>query len=459
MSFVIFKQNMLSYMSNQRGIDSYNNFAKTFVLEYDMAIRRGYQTINKVSVLKTNTELMETILNLSFLVALQKQKGLHDIINQIGMGVKGYWIGTTLNNFPVPIIPATGAFQNIQTTSASVTNPGKFPDMKQQYPTDNIEIFLDMLILGMQSHLFTIEGVYNTISLYPGFPTVPPAPGILQWVGYEVPNTPPSAPSKPIPETPAVITQEVNDATELEPEQEVIADAATELGYNVVESTSIGLTKTKNIQPKNTDEGLGEYPVDQTMTNESSTRPEDEIVTNCGDVRVVPPPANLINAMRKWGIIEPLERAHFLAQCAHESANFYYKREIWGPTPTQTRYEGRVDLGNLQPGDGKKYMGRGYIQLTGRSNYIQFNKGVSDDVVANPELVETKYPGDTACWFWKTRKINKLSINDTIGAVKAVSIRINGKNGKTGLPNGFDDRVKKFCGYWEQIKNNPSLYS
>jgi putative chitinase len=185
----------------------------------------------------------------------------------------------------------------------------------------------------------------------------------------------------------------------------------------------------------------------------------DTSITNCGNIKITTPPQHLIDAMRKWGIHSPLERAHFLAQCAHESGNFYYKREIWGPTPTQLRYEGRVDLGNIHPGDGKKYMGRGYIQLTGRSNYEKFNKSVDDDVVTNPELVETKYSGDTACWFWKTRKLDTLAINDTIDVIKSISIKINGKNKKTGLPNGLDDRVKKFCGYWEQIKKNPSLYS
>lgn len=217
MSFVIFKQNMLSYMSNQRGIQSYQDFAKTFTLEYDNAIRRGFQIVNKVSVLKTNTELMENILNLSQLIALQKQDGLYDIINQFGSAIEGYWIGTTLNNYPVPIIPATPAFQNIQTTSATVTKPGEFPDMQLQYPTDNSEIFLDMLVLAMKIHLFTIEGVYNTISLYPGFPTVPPAPGVLQWIGYEVPDTPPSAPN-PIESIDSVGNPE-QPATELSPEQ------------------------------------------------------------------------------------------------------------------------------------------------------------------------------------------------------------------------------------------------
>lgn len=455
MSFGIFRQNMLSYMSNQRAISSYQDFAKRLTLEYDGTIRRGYQSINKVSVLKTNVKLMENILNFALLTALQKQKGLHDIINQIGQAVEGYWIGTTLNNFPIPIIPAVGAFMNIQTVTASVSKPGVFPDMKLQYPTDNIESFLDMLILGMKSHLFTIEGTYSTISLYPGFPAVPPLPGVVQWVGYEVPDTPPSAPKPDVPDTDTsdTVSNEVQDAILLDTEQETIANAATDNGYNVVESTGAGLLKSQNIEPKVAADGLGEHPIEQSTTNESETRPNDETISNCESGQIVPPPANLISAMRKWGIREPLERAHFLAQCAHESGNFYYKREIWGPTSAQLRYDTHKYLGNESPGDGRKYLGRGYIQLTGKANYKQFNKGVPDDVVRNPDLVETKYPGDTACWFWKTRKINLLAIDDTIGTIKLVTKRINGGQ------NGLDDRVKKFCGYWEQIKNNPDLYA
>ena len=457
MSFGIFKQNMLTYMSNQRGIESYQDFAKRFTLEYDGLVRRGYQLINKVTVLQTNTDLMENIMNLSLLVALQKQKGTHDIINQIGKAITGYWIGATLNNFPVPIIPATGTFQNIQTTSAVVVKPGDFPDMGVQYPTDSIESFLDLLIIGMKTHLLTLEGVYNTISLYPGFPIIPPAPAILQWVGYEIPETSPSAPSTPTPDPDVgdepVLSEETTAAITLEPEQEIIADSATDNGYNVVLSTGAGLSRSQNVQPPTELDDIGEHPIEETTTNESDTRPEEEQVSDCESTTIVPPPSNLVNAMRKWGITKPLERAHFLAQCAHESGNFIYKRELWGPTAAQRGYDTHKYLGNEKPGDGYKYLGRGYIQLTGKANYKQFNKGVPDDVVNNPELVETKYPGDTACWFWKTRKINVLAVDDTIGTVKIITKRING--GK----NGLDDRVKKFCGYWEQIQNNPDLYA
>lgn len=194
MSFQIFKDSMLLYMQNQQGIKSYDAFAHKLTSEYDFTIRRGFQTINNVSVLKTNTELMHTLVNLALTSAIQKREGLHTIINDIGKGILGYWTGATLNLASVPIIPATGTVQNISTTAALVSNPGTFPDTGQQIPTSDSARFLDQLIFGMQIHLLSVEGVYNTVSLYPGFPTIPPAPGILFWKGYSVPNARPTPP-------------------------------------------------------------------------------------------------------------------------------------------------------------------------------------------------------------------------------------------------------------------------
>jgi hypothetical protein len=185
MSFDIFKQSMNAYMGNQEGIASYQDFAKKLTLEYDMCMRRGYQSINSVFLQKGNTELMETMVILACGTALQKQEGLHGIINDIGKAVVGYWTGATLNNFPPPIIPAVGSFQNISTTSALVTNPGEFPDMGTQVPTMDINVFLDMLIIAMTIHLTTITGMYMTLSMYPGVP-VTIAPGILTWTGFTV---------------------------------------------------------------------------------------------------------------------------------------------------------------------------------------------------------------------------------------------------------------------------------
>ena len=196
MSLQIFKNNMLAYMENQDGIQAYGDFANKLTTEYDLAIRRGFQTINNVTILKPNTELMNTMVNIALTRALQIREGRHDIINQIGKGIVGYWTGATLNLSPPPIIPASGTIQNISTTAALVSNPGTFPTISPQIPSSDSATFIDQLILGIQIHLLSIEGVYNTISLYPGFPTVPPAPGILLWKGFSVPvarQTPPQA--------------------------------------------------------------------------------------------------------------------------------------------------------------------------------------------------------------------------------------------------------------------------
>lgn len=186
MSYDIFKQNMIRYMGNQGGIKSHTDWAKSFTLEYDSLIRRGYQTINQVSIQKGNIDLMEIQVSLACNIALQKQKGLHDVINDIGKGMTGYWTGAILNQFPTPTIPAVGSFQNISTTSAMVSDPGKFPDLGDQYPTTDTGQFLDSLISGIRIHLTTVKGIYNTVSLYPGVPILV-APGFLQWTGYTIP--------------------------------------------------------------------------------------------------------------------------------------------------------------------------------------------------------------------------------------------------------------------------------
>ena len=172
--------------------------------------------------------------------------------------------------------------------------------------------------------------------------------------------------------------------------------------------------------------------------------------------------------MRRYGITSGLERAHFLAQVGHESGDYYYKAELWGPTPTQTRYEGRSDLGNSQPGDGKKFKGRGYIQITGRANYKGYNNylvGIGDnvDVLNNEDVVETeKYAADSAGYWWKnlSRNISRLALaGSTPRDVELVSIRVNGKNRRTGTANGLADRQAKFDAYWAEIQADPTAYA
>lgn len=135
--------------------------------------------------------------------------------------------------------------------------------------------------------------------------------------------------------------------------------------------------------------------------------------------------------MTKYGITTALQAAHFLAQLGHESMSFLYSEEI----ASGSAYEGRSDLGNTQAGDGRRFKGRGLIQLTGRVNYTAYSKFTGVDYVAQPGRLSTdpEVAVDVSCWFWKDRGVDKLAEQDD---VKAVTRRING-----GF-NGLDDRMQ-----------------
>jgi putative chitinase len=91
-------------------------------------------------------------------------------------------------------------------------------------------------------------------------------------------------------------------------------------------------------------------------------------------------------AMAFYGIDTPARQAAFLSQIGHESGGLQWVREIWGPTAAQRRYEGRLDLGNVQRGDGKRFMGRGFIQTTGRANYVKVRDRLRERFVDVPNF-------------------------------------------------------------------------
>jgi len=124
MSLETFKQNMLSYMQNQAGIDSYGDFAKKLTLEYDMAVKRGYETVNGIVISKGNTELMESTLNGILATAFQQPSGEHPIITNMGPAFIAYWTGATMSAVPPPIIPSAGSVMNVAIVSSMITNPG-----------------------------------------------------------------------------------------------------------------------------------------------------------------------------------------------------------------------------------------------------------------------------------------------------------------------------------------------
>lgn len=127
-------------------------------------------------------------------------------------------------------------------------------------------------------------------------------------------------------------------------------------------------------------------------------------------------------AMREGGINTKLRKAAFIAQTAHESGGFYYREEL----ASGDAYEGRRDLGNTQPGDGRRYKGRGYIQLTGRANYAEAGRDLGLDLLNFPELAaQPKNAARIAAWFWNKKKLNALA-DQGPAAFDSITRRING---------------------------------
>lgn len=154
---------------------------------------------------------------------------------------------------------------------------------------------------------------------------------------------------------------------------------------------------------------------------------------------------HLHSYMLQYAIITPSRMSAFLAQIGHESGAFRYTEEI----ATGKAYEGRADLGNINPGDGVKYKGRGLIQITGRKNYEAISNDTGIDFLSNPSLLmQPDYAVMSACWYWDSRKLNaicdypdnwtKLYLGKWRSKFEWITIKVNG-----GV-NGYADRLKYY---------------
>ena len=191
MSWNLFKVNMLLYMNNPIGIVTPVQFATKLATEYDSCMRRGGQLIGKNAIMVGNLPLMLSLITVGQFKAITKtQPGKHDFLADIGKAVEGYWTGATLMPFPIYPIPAPGSIQNLIINSAMVTNPGKWPKVPFEIPTKSCLTFLESFVMFAKIHLFTLQGMFMTTSLYPSVPAPIPAPGVVNWVGYTIPNIP-----------------------------------------------------------------------------------------------------------------------------------------------------------------------------------------------------------------------------------------------------------------------------
>ena len=183
--------------------------------------------------------------------------------------------------------------------------------------------------------------------------------------------------------------------------------------------------------------------------------------------------AQIPDTAAKFGINTPLRLAHFLAQCGHESGGFravqenlnYSAKGLNGifkkyfPTEASAAayarnpqkiaskvYGGRMGNGPESTGEGFKFRGRGYIQLTGKDNYRAFGSAIGEDMTANPDKVATHYPLLSAAWFFSKNGLHRMADEGATDAVVTkITRRVNG--GTIGLA----DRIKHFKEYYHLL--------
>lgn len=156
---------------------------------------------------------------------------------------------------------------------------------------------------------------------------------------------------------------------------------------------------------------------------------------------------HLSRSLKLAGIRKPGEAIAYLAQLGTESGGFKYLEEIWGPSAAQNGYEGRAGLGNNQPGDGYRFRGRGWIQITGRANYRSAGKAIGRDLESNPDQAsDPAVASEIAAWYWKTRvqpKVQPMTLDPISepGQLETFTRITKLINGGT---NGLADRIRRF---------------
>jgi putative chitinase len=381
--------------------------------------------------------------------------------------------------------------------------------MSAVQPTKNTGLIVDEFIRYANSHLLTVRGMITTVSAYPGPST---APGVVMWNGYQVAGAKNSRDSVASPVNQLFIGEDVNpnaepitDAQYLEAEKSLVASTEEE-PVNGSQQLAAALAIPDNVPPPDleaidaTEKEITEVVNDSVIQAreelkkegiEDTPKPLPKIPNYKTKVKI---PDELVVAMKKWGVGKtPEDRAHFLGQCDHETGGFKITAEnlkaYGGTSASRIRavFKSRVakytdtqidtikkdekqwgdivygpetgvgkSLGNTSVGDGAKYKGRGWIQITGKVNYVGFSKDDSPkrDYVSSPQLVEARMSAsDASCWFWIKRNFKKHSSKVTLDACGEVSYRVNGSK------DTVSQRWKETLKYWTELQRDPTLWT
>jgi putative chitinase len=381
--------------------------------------------------------------------------------------------------------------------------------MSAVQPTKNTGLIVDEFIRYANTHLLTVKGMITTVSAYPGPST---APGVVMWNGYQVAGAKNSRDGASTPANDLFIGNDTSPNNTPLTEAQYLAVEESLVGstegdpVNGSQSLAAGLAVPENVPPP--DPALLEQAekeitevVEQNIIQAREILKKEKIEEIPAKLPKIPNyktkvkiPDELVVAMRKWGVGRtPEDRAHFLGQCDHETGGFsltaenirayanttagrirkvfkarvakYTDEQIdvlkkdelkWGDIVYGPQTAKGQELGNTSVGDGSKYKGRGWLQITGKVNYIGFSKADTPkrDYVAQPQLVESRMTAsDASCWFWKMRQFTRHSKQVTLYACGEVSYRVNGGRDTVA------ERWKQTSKYWAELQRDPTLWS
>ena len=187
MSWQIFKQTMKLVMSRPEAVSSPDVFAEALAGAYLTTVSTGFAFLNFSRLQRGNYDAMKALFKLALLKGLAtRPPERFSLVNELGEGVKVFWAGAQMTPFPIPIIPAPGSIQNISVTSNIVISAGTWPKFPPLFPARSVDMFIDQFILASIIHLFSLQGLVQTISLYPGPISPIPGPGVKNWRAFVI---------------------------------------------------------------------------------------------------------------------------------------------------------------------------------------------------------------------------------------------------------------------------------
>lgn len=402
---------------------SSDDLAKVIASAYDSSVKLppAGDLMHKITVLNGNVQVLENLIKIVLIQQSRSETQL-PIINAIANGFVAYWGGATLQNFPIPLMPAPGSISNILVTSNIVVNPGIQVSIPFTYEgLDNVDGFINKLIQAANIHLYTVGGWTFTTSLYPGGIT---APGYLPWQGYSVSANP--------------IDFNSFDSTAFETDPRVLAELKAKFGGAIVDPAVLksdaellaqelikAAEANKSILGGSSTSGVSYGGNQDSNLNEIAAAAEKLGITN---------PQLIIgmqaNALKETGGRVLVENVNYTKNSRERLTEIFGKRisslsdaelaKIQTSPETFANYVYGTPgnfLGNTEPGDGYKFRGRGFIQITGRANYAAASKALygDDRLLTNPDLLnDPKVAAESTAWFVNRSLDNfarKMNIN------------------------------------------------